>query len=400
MANGNILVLTYWPYNDALIQTYTLPYLRIIRSIVPADRKLWLVTQEKKNIRIDHQGLAAEGIELKPLTYTPFGLKAIWSWLVNVFSLCYFIRSNKVEYIHCWCTPAGAIGYVLSVLTGKRLVIDSYEPHAESMVENGTWKKNSFAFKLLLLFEKLQSKRAWRIVATTAGMNGYAQRTYGLTLPNLFVKPACVNLDVFSLQVIKNQELLQQLGLKDKIVCVYAGKFGGIYLKKEVFDFFKVAQERWRNRFRVLLLTSHSREEVRGLCGESGVDFSIISMKFVKHEEVPKYMGLADFAITPVKPVPSKRYCTPIKNGEYWALGLPIVISSGISDDSAIIEDLQVGAVVKGFSKDDFQSAIDKLEILLQQPNDKVRLKIRSVAEKYRNFEIARKVYQSIYGNT
>src|SRR5262245_38217110 len=29
---GNILALTYWDYRDALIQTYTLPYLRMIRK--------------------------------------------------------------------------------------------------------------------------------------------------------------------------------------------------------------------------------------------------------------------------------------------------------------------------------------------------------------------------------
>ena len=29
---GNVLVLTYWSYKDALIQTYTLPYVRIIQK--------------------------------------------------------------------------------------------------------------------------------------------------------------------------------------------------------------------------------------------------------------------------------------------------------------------------------------------------------------------------------
>ena len=42
---------------------------------------------------------------------------------------------------------------------------------------------------------------------------------------------------------------------------------------------------------------------------------------------------------TPVKPVPTKRYCTPVKDGEYWALGLPVIITEGISDDSGIIRE-------------------------------------------------------------
>ena len=36
----------------------------------------------------------------------------------------------------CWCMTAGSLGYILSKTSGKNLVIDSYEPHAEAMVEN------------------------------------------------------------------------------------------------------------------------------------------------------------------------------------------------------------------------------------------------------------------------
>jgi len=46
-SKGNILVFTYWPMNDALIQTYTLPYVNIIRNIINKERKIYIITLEK-----------------------------------------------------------------------------------------------------------------------------------------------------------------------------------------------------------------------------------------------------------------------------------------------------------------------------------------------------------------
>lgn len=59
--------------------------------------------------------------------------------------------------------PAGALGYVLSKFTGSKLIIDSYEPHAESMVENGTWKKSSLKFKILFWLEKNRAREQIRL---------------------------------------------------------------------------------------------------------------------------------------------------------------------------------------------------------------------------------------------
>ena len=116
-----------------------------------------------------------DGIHWLPFGYQSFGPKAAIAWLGIFIKLIRLIHSQKISTIHCWATPAGAIGYFLSIFTGKNLIIDSYEPHAESMVENGTWKKNGIAFKLLFWLEKKQSQRAHALIAATEGMREYAK---------------------------------------------------------------------------------------------------------------------------------------------------------------------------------------------------------------------------------
>ncbi len=397
----NMLILTYWSYPDALIQTYTLPYVRIIRKIIPEGSSIYLITLEKdvhileesKKDAIKAQ-LAQEGIRWLPFAYTPFGIVAFFSWLRISLKLSWIIVRKNISFIHCWCTPAGAIGYFLSLLLNRKLVVDSFEPHAETMVENGTWKRASFAFRLLFWLEKKQADRASYIISATEGMREYAAQKYGLSIDNFFVKPACVDLDLFN-EVLNNQQLRQDLGLEKKIVCVYAGKFGGIYLEDEIFDFVKVAADYWGDSFRFLILTNHTHEEIAAYRRSSGLREHQVIMKFVPHQEVPRYMGLADFGLTPVKPIPTKRYCTPIKDGEYWALGLPVVISANISDDSEIIESNNIGVVLKAFDKIAYHHAVIQLEEILKTPD--LRGKIRNIAKQYRSFDIAQKVYNQIY---
>lgn len=399
---NNVLILTYWSFSDALIQAYTLPYVRIIRKNLPSSSTIYLLTLEKdkrafEKVRREeiNDKLNREGIYWLPFAYKPFGLSAFTLWIGVFVKLCSLIIRVRISTIHSWCTPPGAIGYFLSILLNRKLILDSYEPHAETMVENGTWKRKSFAFKLLFWLERKQTERASCIISATEGMHEYAKRKYFVEIENFFVKPACVDMTLFNEKVMDDQTLRSHLALEDKIVCVYAGKFGGIYLEDEIFNFIKVALSYWGNTFRFLILTNHSNEEIAEYCKRTGIDMSSIVMKFVPHNEIPRYMGLADFALTPVKPIPTKRYCTPIKNGEYWALGLPIVISPNISDDSEIIEKNNIGAVLKAFNYDEYQNAVLKIDTLLKEPG--LRSKIINVAKRYRSYEIAEQVYKKIY---
>jgi glycosyltransferase involved in cell wall biosynthesis len=398
--NRNILVLTYWSYNEALIQTYTLPYVHIMLKCLPEGSKIYLLTLEKSSRPLlsveEREQLERENIVWLSYRYFPFGFLALLQWIRIFIELSVFIINKKIAVIHAWCTPAGAAGYVLSLVTGKKLIIDSYEPHAEAMVENKTWKRNSFSFRLLFWLERKQTERADYLISATAGMKDYAMQKYNVLAKNFFVKPACVDFNLFSEDKRKNFKILTELNLRDKIVCVYAGKFGGIYLDQEVFDFLAIAEKYWGNIFRVLLLTNHTREEIVQYCKKAGVDPNIVIMRFVSHAAIPEYMGVADFALTPVKPVPSKRYCTPIKDGEYWALGLPIVIPDHISDDSEIVRKNKIGVVLDKLDSNEYRRAVQEIDNLIKQKGlDK---KIRSIGKRYRSFDIAETVYQRVYG--
>lgn len=389
-----ILVITYWSFRDALIQTYTLPYLRILRDQLPPGSRIYLLTLERENATAEEQE-AEHGIFHFSFPLHAFGARAAISWWKRIQSLKQFIRDKKIDTIHTWCTPAGGIGWWLSKKTGVPLVLDSYEPHAEAMVETGTWKKGGIAYRVLFYLEKKQTHHAQWLIGVVPGMKAYAEEKYGYRGDNFFTKPACIDLQQFDLPKRKNTALLEQLGLTEKIVGVYAGKFGGLYLREETFRFFKACFDHWGDNFRVLLLTSAKREEIDALCVSQDVDTKKVITAFVPHNEMPDYLGLADFAFSAFKPVPSRKYCTPIKNGEYWAMGLPVVLPDGISTDSEIVSANDAGYVLKNLSDNEMKSAVLHVDALLQQSH--LHGRIHSLAEKYRNFKIAEDIYRKIY---
>jgi hypothetical protein len=200
----NILVLTFWSFEDALIQTYTLPYVKIISTKLPKGSKVYMMTLEqdhKQIYSIKNQQMIKELEELNiiilPKKYFSFGLRAIFQNIKNLFSLSHTVVFKNISTIHSWSCTAGVFGYFLAKIWRKALVIDSFEPHAESMVENGTWEEKSISYQILFLFEKLVTKISKHIIGTTEGMKFYAKEKYGINIESFYVKPACVNVEQF-----------------------------------------------------------------------------------------------------------------------------------------------------------------------------------------------------------
>lgn len=403
----NVLALTYWSYKDALVQSAVLPYLRMMRKHLPEGSEVFLLTAEMPHLRMSdeerrsaEESLAAEGVRLLTVEYTRFGARAAARLSGLVPRLLRLCRAEHVRHLHAWGPTAGGVGYFLSKLTGLPLVLDTYEPHAESMIEVGWWTRESKGFKLMFLLERLQSRRAHAVIATARGVRDYAREKYGVEFERFYVKPATVDLNVFSPERARDPELARALGLEGKLVCVYAGKVGGIYLDREMFDFFKAAGEHWGERFRVLMLTDAPPERVRALAAASGLAPDVVTSKFVEFRDVPRHMALGDFAINPVRPVPTKRYCTSVKDGEYWAMGLPVVITPNIGEDSDLVRDRRIGAVVEEFNGEAYARAVLETDALLgETPREELRARIRAVADRERNVTNAEKIYRELYGD-
>ncbi len=396
------LVITYWDFNEAHVQANVLPNLRILNEVKGA--RIFLFCLNKKPLSKEEEEkvavvLSGYGIKLLWFHYSHFGIKMMLKFIWLIPFLCLTVFRKKISRVYAWCTTAGAIGWLVTKFTGRDLILESYEPHAEAMVENGYWTRQRFPYKVLSWFEKKQAQRAKFIIAANGGMRDYVEKRYHYSIPvsKIYAKPACVDLEQFDPEQNDRDKTRNELGYQpDQVVCLYAGKFGGIYLEEETFDLLKSCYDHWGKKFRVLLLTSQDNDYIRKNCEKAAVPFDIFTIRFVAHREISRIMQAADFAICPVKPVPTKRYCTPVKNGEYWALGLPVIITRDISDDSDIISENNIGAVIGTLTQAGYRDAVARVAALLDGNRVTLSQKIRSIAVKYRNYEIARQIYRDI----
>src|SRR5438128_1126810 len=112
MRRENILVVTQWGYEEGLIQSYTLPYLKIIHKVNPS-KKIYLITQEKgetgnERITRAREELRNYNIVLLPEKYHRAGLAKYFSTVFNFLKHLWIILSKNIRYIHTFCTPAGS----------------------------------------------------------------------------------------------------------------------------------------------------------------------------------------------------------------------------------------------------------------------------------------------------
>ena len=101
-SSGNILIFTQWSFKDALVQTYTLPYVDIIRKIIPPGIKILVVTSEQQQVALSDVETAQvnrewekRNMQLLPEPYKRFGLKKMFAAGKNLLRLRAIIKKRK-----------------------------------------------------------------------------------------------------------------------------------------------------------------------------------------------------------------------------------------------------------------------------------------------------------------
>ena len=100
---NSILVLTHWSFQDALVQTYTLPYVRMIRKNIDPARKIVLVTFEQEHLKMNdivkkeqELLLSKNGIELLTLEYSKINLNFPFKAFGYFYKLLNAISKNRI----------------------------------------------------------------------------------------------------------------------------------------------------------------------------------------------------------------------------------------------------------------------------------------------------------------
>lgn len=395
-----ILFLSYWGLHDGLTTSTVFPHLRILqeREDVEAIR---LVTIERGPHAQDEL-FFSPAFDINKISFEPLRSRQSRNVILNKIEdftrfpteLGRQVTEFKPDFIVARGAPAGALAYLVWQKTKLPFYVESFEPHADYMLESGVWQRYDPRYLFQRHWEKRQKQVALGLMPVA---ENYSRQLVaeGVPTARIATVPCSVDTNSFAFSTTARQRVRQQLGFTTtSIVGVYVGKFGGIYYDTEAFNVFRAAAKYFGTNFRLIILTPDASLEVRGKLRVAGLADEHVFITKAPHHEVSAYLSAADFAFATIKPAPCRLFCSAIKIGEYWASGLPVLLPPGIGDDSVITERDGGGAVFDLAQPDSLAVAFRQLEVILNQPD--CRSQIRQLAVKYRSVERAREAYKAL----
>jgi len=379
MTKRNILYFSNWSANEGITRSTVFPILRKL-SAHPEVEHVFLTTMERGAPLpagfmpgVEHYTLPSSGNSgFAKMT----GLFRLSSRLARL------AKEKKADVIWCRGATAASYGVIAHRLSKIPLVVDSFEPHSQYMVESGTWRKGGMRYLVQRMLEKSVRKRALALLPVS---ESYRQLLLQERMQpsGLFVFPCVVDANKFAFNENDRRTIRRQLGIAaTDVVGIYTGKFGDLYYREEAFKIFRSAFNYWKNRFHLIILTNEDYHKVLAWARKAGIPLGYLTVMHADHDEVPKYLSAADFAFSTIKSIPALQYCSPIKYGEYWAAGLPMITTLLEGDDARIIREERGGYLldVNTNHADEIFAKVDA-EIRSGRSEHYV-----SLARKYRNF--------------
>jgi hypothetical protein len=400
-----IFYISYWGVNDGLSVSTSQPNLRLLAERETVERIYYFTVERQDSTAASFQPVAlaiAKTVHI-PIVSRSFFLRPLTKF-ADLWRIWQSIKTTAakegVDFIICRGAITAMFGYWLSNKTGKPYIVESFEPHADYMHESGVWSKNSLAYRIESRYEDKAKQTAAALV--TVSHNYWQQLTAveKIAADKVFVVPCTVQLDAFAFDAVQRAAVRARLGETLAIaertrVGIYVGKFGSIYYDEEAFELFKAAYNFYGGDFFLILLSPTPIAELQAKLARVGFPLAACFITCAPHHEVPHYLSAADFAFSPIRPAACRRFCSPIKDGEYWAAGLPILIPDGVGDDSDIIAaQPQGGAIFDAKQPLSILAALEKVEAQMQKPD--YREAARALAAEHRNFELQKAVYAAV----
>ena len=358
--------VTYWSLRDPLCQSQSLP---ILRSLAGKGRRLGLVTFEqapwampRDEERRTRRALADEGIRWEPLRYhnRPLLVSTLFAIVYGVLRCLWLSLAEGVRLFHARGTVAAAVAYGASRVARARFLNDADGPLSEEYVDAGVWKRGSLPHRVTRCAEKRFLQTADAVAVLTERRRDEIR---GLVRSEVAVLPCGVDTAHFIRDRVQGRSIRDDLRLKG-IVLVYVGKSGGWYLTDAMLDFARVSAQ-VLGEVSLLVLTNEDPGRFEEAARQRGL---FCAVRSATRDEVPRYLSAGDVGLSFVLPAPSKTSCSPVKNGEYLACGLPIVTTAAIGDYTSLVARRRVGVVLEELDEAGYEKTAQALWELLADP--------------------------------
>jgi glycosyltransferase involved in cell wall biosynthesis len=371
------LYICYLSLADPLVRTQVVAYLA---GLAERGHTIHLLTFETELGRARRRELRAEmaalGIRWHGLRYhkRPSLPATIYDTFAGAACATLLVLRHRLGAIHARSHVPLAMALLARPFTRRRIIFDIRGLLAEEYADAGRWARDGAAYRITSWIQDVGLRRADGFVVLT---NAVREQLWGAQPPdNVHVIPCCAD---FARLAPGDRDVRASLALGDGPLMIYVGKLTGVYMDREMADFFAAAR-RVRPDLEFLVLTQSPAESIVDELRRADVPEGAYRITSAAADEVGDYLAAADFAICFCHPKPSLVAASPTKIGEYLAAGLPVVSGPRVGDTDTILRQERAGAIVTEFGDASYERAADEMLALAGDPATRERC--RDVAER------------------
>lgn len=297
----------------------------------------------------------------------------------HIWAILKFFDLNKYDVVH---GRGYFINYVAALLKEKyKLIFDLRSLFPEENIMIGNWKKEDAIYKKWKEIEKYTIEKAEHSVVVSLPMiDSLADVNDTKKLKYI---PIGFDVNKFSIDTNKRDDIRNELGIQNKKVIVYAGS-----LQLNFWNDTRIYTEYFQNinslvdDIHFLILTNSDHAQISTFLETNNItNYSILS---VSPKEVPNYLSAADIGIQVMYKMDDSDTRFGVKVIEYWASGLPVITNSNVGGISTLVKNIDYLGLIAD-DKDDLKIMQDYL-----QRRDRGRIKKYA----FENFEFSKLVLE------
>jgi glycosyltransferase involved in cell wall biosynthesis len=270
-------------------------------------------------------------------------------------------RRWRPDLVHARTFIGGVIGLAASRLLGLPLLYHNEGFWPDQQIEGGFWPPGGLLYRIMKRTERLLYERADGLLLLSEKSRPVVEQLAGVRRrqPPIAIVPSCVDLDRFSCNGAGGRDARLRL--------VYVGSLGGRYVIAPLAGFL-LALRRLEPLAKLEILSHSDPEVIRSGLLAAGAPPEAWEASTVPHEEMPSRLCRAHAGLFFLRGGIGALSCSPTKIGEYWACGLPVVMSAGVGDVDEVIRARRVGLVIEETTPQALAETAKELLELLQDP--------------------------------
>ena len=209
---------------------------------------------------------------------------------------------------------------------------------------------------------------------------------HGLDPARASVVPCVADAEKFGPDEAVRLDARRALGVEDRFVVVYPGRFGAWHYNEETFAVVRGLMDADPKVF--FLILTPDVDAAAALAARTLPPGSF-AIHAARHDEVPRHLRAADLGVLLRAPDPLNEVACPTKFAEYVITGLPVLISAGIGDCSPLVASENAGAVLDA---PDPRAAVAAVAKIRSEPDAARRARIAAVGQRLSRQRSAREM--------